>query len=428
MPKLAIDLRSLNYPVRTGVNIYFLNVLKVLSEIKQKQPNIEVTGFGLQQPNLANLEKEFWWWKPLFNNYIHSKNIWAAKIIQTIYLVLNLFGIVRISSNSFLSYFGIPNNATHFFQPQIKSIIIPKTSNWLIATHDFFYLQIPDWSNWLKRPNELKLLANNLLNQCNQVWANSISTTNQIKQFFPSTKKDKIKLVYLASSNYYTKSIVNNDNRNNLKTSNSINSTNLEDSYSKRQEFKSNQTLIINREVEDGKYFIALAGIEPRKNWYNLLQAWKILEGKSSWNYRLVLAGRIVDKKYYLDLLNLIEQFDLKNIIWKLDISELEKTELLKNSIALVYPSLFEGFGFPILESWENNVSVIVGNMGSSMEIGQGAVLAVNPLDIEDIAAAMEILVEDEVFRKELIAKGSVRLKDFSWEEYKVKLEEWLGL
>lgn len=408
MPKLAIDLRSLNYPVRTGVNIYFLNVLKVISEIKSKNSNLEVIGFGLYQHDKTNLEKEFDWFINLFDKIYSPKNKLIGKFYQAISWAFNVISVVKINSsliffNCGINFYSLPANVTHLFQPQIKPIILPSSINWVIATHDFFYLQISGWTNWLLQPNQLTLLGNNLLLNCNYVWANSISTANQIQQFFPEIKMqekhlnvNKIQLVYPANSNYYTKS---------------------------KTTYKTKL-----KNIQKNKYFVALAGIEPRKNWFNLLQAWKILEEKLNWNYTLVLAGRVVDQTYYEDLINLIQNLNLKNVVWKLNISEIEKGELLSGCVALVYPSLFEGFGFPILEAWQSGVPAIVGNMGSSMEIGQGGVLAVNPMDVEDIAAAIELLALDEEFRQILIANGRIRLQNFSWVEYKNRLEEWLKL
>jgi glycosyltransferase involved in cell wall biosynthesis len=404
MKRLSVDLRSLNYPIRTGINIYFLNILKVLSEIKKENPSLEITGFGLDNKVYQNLRHEYAWFESLFvKNYSLPEyyNIaWVSKIwfLPKIYLdkVINIS--VWIANIIGINFTTNQHSFTHLYQPQIKAILAPANTNWLVATHDFFHFQMPRWNNALKRPNESFFLAKSILSKANIIYANSISTANQIKYLFPKSIQ-KVKLVYLA--------LPQNLN------SKEINPPEIHDA-------------IIQNILSSGqKYFIAMAGIEPRKNWINLIYAWKGLEEKG-FEYRLVLAGRIVSKEYYSELLNLINKLEIQNIIWVFNPSESEKKALLSNSVALLYPSLFEGFGFPILEAFSVGVPVIVGNTGSSLEIGGSGVVAINPLDTADISSAIELISIDNSFRMELISKGQDRLKNFSWEECRNNLENWI--
>jgi glycosyltransferase involved in cell wall biosynthesis len=404
MKRLSVDLRSLNYPIRTGINIYFLNILKVLSEIKKENPSLEITGFGLDNKVYQNLRQEYVWFESLFvKNYSLSEyyNIaWVSKIwfLPKIYLdkVINIS--VWIANIIGINFTTNPHSFTHLYQPQIKAILAPANTNWLVATHDFFHFQMPRWNNVLKRPNESFFLAKSILSKANIIYANSISTANQIKYLFPKSIQ-RVKLVYLSlPQNLNSKEINPPENEDEI----------IQNILSSRQ-----------------KYFIAMAGIEPRKNWINLIYAWKELEEKG-FEYKLVLAGRIVSKEYYNELLKLINKLELKNIIWCLNLSESEKKALLSNSVALLYPSLFEGFGFPILEAFSVGVPVIVGNTGSSLEIGGSGVVAINPLDVADIASAIELISVDNSFRMELISKGQDRLKNFSWEECRNNLINWI--
>lgn len=404
MKRLSVDLRSLNYPIRTGINIYFLNVLKVLSEIKKENPSLEITGFGLDNKVYQSLGLEYKWFQSMFvKNYSLPEyydiawlsKIWFLpktyldKIINVLVWIANIFGINQTSN---------PHNFTHLYQPQIKAILSPKNANWLVATHDFFHLQMPRWNNVLKRPNESFFLAKSILSKANLIYANSISTANQIKFLFPQSIK-KVKLVYLALPQ------------------------NLNSKETNPPEI--DNTIIHNILNSGQKYFIALAGIEPRKNWINLIYAWKKLEEKG-FESKLVLAGRIVSKEYYSDLLKLISKLELQNIIWCLNPSESDKKALISNSVALLYPSLFEGFGFPILEAFSLGVPVLVGNTGSSLEVGGSGVVAINPLDVADISAGIELISVDNSFRMELISNGQDRLKNFSWEEYRNNFENWI--
>lgn len=83
----------------------------------------------------------------------------------------------------------------------------------------------------------------------------------------------------------------------------------------------------------------------------------------------------------------------------------------------LLYPSLYEGFGLPILDAFVAGLPVITSNVSSMPEIGGNAALYVNPLDPEDIKKKLNMIVNDKDLRKDLIKKGFERVKQFSWKK-----------
>lgn len=91
-----------------------------------------------------------------------------------------------------------------------------------------------------------------------------------------------------------------------------------------------------------------------------------------------------------------------------------ELYQLYKNALAFVYPSLYEGFGIPILEAFACQCPVVISDRSCFPEVAQDAALYFNPDDKEHIAHQIEKIVDDEALRKKLIAKGTHRLKDFS--------------
>ncbi len=88
--------------------------------------------------------------------------------------------------------------------------------------------------------------------------------------------------------------------------------------------------------------------------------------------------------------------------------------QLYKNAIAFVYPSLYEGFGIPVIEAFACNCPVILSDRSSFPEVGQDAALYFNPDDKENIAFQIEKVIENADLRAELIQKGRKRLQDFS--------------
>ncbi|HDQ00188.1 MAG TPA: glycosyltransferase, partial [bacterium] len=89
--------------------------------------------------------------------------------------------------------------------------------------------------------------------------------------------------------------------------------------------------------------------------------------------------------------------------------------ELYQNADGLIFPSIYEGFGIPILEAMACGTPVITSNISAMDEIASDAALKVNPYLETEIADAMKKLVINEIMKKALISKGLVRVKQFSW-------------
>ena len=92
----------------------------------------------------------------------------------------------------------------------------------------------------------------------------------------------------------------------------------------------------------------------------------------------------------------------------------------------MLFRSVFEGFGIPILEGFASGIPVLTSNVTSMPEVGGDAALYTNPFDVEDIAAQLERLAADENLRSEMIARGLLRKDQFSWDITAEKLWESL--
>jgi glycosyltransferase involved in cell wall biosynthesis len=93
-----------------------------------------------------------------------------------------------------------------------------------------------------------------------------------------------------------------------------------------------------------------------------------------------------------------------------------ELSKVIGGAYALVYASLFEGFGIPILEALQCDVPAIVSNTSSMPEVAGDAALLVDPTDVQDIANKMHLIYKDEALRSKLIEKARVQIKKFSWD------------
>jgi glycosyltransferase involved in cell wall biosynthesis len=98
-------------------------------------------------------------------------------------------------------------------------------------------------------------------------------------------------------------------------------------------------------------------------------------------------------------------------------VSDEDLTLFYQNALCFVLPSLYEGFGLPVLEAMQYGCPVITSNVSSLPEAGGDAALYFNPEDISDIAANLRLMITKPQLRKELIKKGYQQVKKFSWEK-----------
>jgi glycosyltransferase involved in cell wall biosynthesis len=107
-----------------------------------------------------------------------------------------------------------------------------------------------------------------------------------------------------------------------------------------------------------------------------------------------------------------------KNVRWLGYVVD-EKLQVLYSScLFFVYPSIWEGFGYPVLEAMAHGAPVATSNTSSLREIGGKAALLFDPLKVEEIKSALQKMISSEKLRKELSQKGLQRAKDFTWKKY----------
>jgi len=164
-------------------------------------------------------------------------------------------------------------------------------------------------------------------------------------------------------------------------------------------------------------YLLYLGTLQPRKNLIRLVEAFVAGELHAE-GYTLVLAGKVGWLSQ--SLLDTISHFPsaVGGHIWVIGyVDEDDKAALLSGATALVFPSLYEGFGFPVLEAQACGTPVVCANTSSLPEVaGEGALL-VDPLQVEAIAEAIRQVVTDEDLRADLVRAGYANLSRFTWLE-----------
>ena len=167
----------------------------------------------------------------------------------------------------------------------------------------------------------------------------------------------------------------------------------------------------------EGRYALFLGGIEPRKNLERLVEGFGELD-EDIW---LVIAGGPV--RWYpkavasLDAaIDALGEQTKGRVVCTGYISDRDRAALLTGATALAYPSLYEGFGFPVLEAFAAGIPVLTSNVASLPEVAGDAAVLVDPLDSKAIAAGLAELFGDEDLRAMLSAAGLSRSAKFTWE------------
>jgi glycosyltransferase involved in cell wall biosynthesis len=156
----------------------------------------------------------------------------------------------------------------------------------------------------------------------------------------------------------------------------------------------------------DGDYLLYLGTLQPRKNLSRLIEAFSQLPNANS---QLLLAGK---PGWYSD--QLLQQAN-DRVHFSGYVDAADKNALLSGATAFVFPSLYEGFGFPVLEALACGVPVLCSNTSSLPEVAGDAALLVNPLLVDDLARGLHEITTNEDLRKKLIERGYRQAQTFAW-------------
>ena len=162
-------------------------------------------------------------------------------------------------------------------------------------------------------------------------------------------------------------------------------------------------------------YFLYIGRQDPYKNIQRLITAFAALP--NSKDYELWLVGPS-DRRYTSTLTAQVAELGITNQVKFLDYvpySELPK--IINEAIALVFPSLWEGFGLPVLEAMACGTPVITSNLSSLPEVAGDAAILINPYNTGEITEAMQAIATDLELRSRLSSQGITHSQQFSWEK-----------
>lgn len=282
-----------------------------------------------------------------------------------------------------------------FWSPHINFTRLSKNTKHVLTIHDLSFLRYPEFFNRRKNFWHRALKIKNLAHEASAIVAVSENTRQDVIDLL-GVSEEKVKTIYsgvnpalsLPSAEEAKKFIV----RNNL----------------------------------NSRFILYLGTIEPRKNLAGLIYAYNRFrdENINLVDVQLVLAG--AKGWRHRDIFRAWENSPYRRDIKFLGyVSAAEKELLYQKAEVFIYPSYYEGFGLPVLEAMDRGLAVITSNVSSVPEVVADAALMLNPYDINELAKAMELMINNPDLRNNFIVAGKERSKLFSWEK---TAEEYLAL
>ncbi len=171
---------------------------------------------------------------------------------------------------------------------------------------------------------------------------------------------------------------------------------------------------IIKKHGLPAKYILTVGTIEPRKNHLALIEAYRALPGKLKSKYGLVVVGK---RGWKCDkIMQTINRMETVANFRYLDyISDADLAQVYRGASLFVYPSIYEGFGLPVLEAMSCGVPTITSNCSSLPEVGGSAAGYFNPLNTAEISNKMEEVLDDPKMAVVMNQKGMAQSRIFSW-------------
>lgn len=166
-------------------------------------------------------------------------------------------------------------------------------------------------------------------------------------------------------------------------------------------------------------YILFVGTLQPRKNIVKLIEAFSELKTKNlkpKDNLELVIVGK--KGWQFEDILNAPKKYGVEDRVKFLDsVTDEDLPGFYKNALCFCLPSLYEGFGLPILEAMQYGCPVATSNVSSLPEAGGDAAVYFDPENVEEIKNSLESIIQSSELRDKLIKKGYEQVKKFSWEK-----------
>jgi glycosyltransferase involved in cell wall biosynthesis len=173
-------------------------------------------------------------------------------------------------------------------------------------------------------------------------------------------------------------------------------------------------------QIHDG-FILYVGGIHERKNVARLIRAFATLVQEQDFPGKLLATGSVSGAPYQEKMKDILdgvvaETGMAERVVFTGFVTDEELEALMRMTHFMIYPSLYEGFGMPLLEAMQVGTPVVTSNLTAMPEVAGGAALLVDPFDVDDMANTMSKLLGDGDIRQDLIRKGFEVAKGYSWQ------------
>jgi glycosyltransferase involved in cell wall biosynthesis len=274
-------------------------------------------------------------------------------------------------------------------------IFLPKSVKLVLSIMDVMFMfpsdQIPKSPSFYQRGGRqyLKYIVPLAAKNASAITTISSTSRQDILRYIKAVDRDRISVIWLAANN-------------------------------ECQEISDNSFLNKTKEkfnLKSHSYFIlSLGALDPRKNTSTVLKAFAKFQKTNLLNIQLVIVG--LTSGGIVKFKQLAKNLGIENdVVFAGFVTESDLVALYNLATVLLYPSLYEGFGLPVLEAMRCGTAVISSNSGSIPEIAGDAALLVNPRVTEELVQALHLLFSDHQARNDFVIKGRARANMFSWQK-----------
>ncbi|MFB6181571.1 MAG: glycosyltransferase family 4 protein [Candidatus Magasanikbacteria bacterium] len=367
--KIGIDIRSLMSEQRTGVGGYTYHLLDNLFELDSNH------SFYLFYNSHKDVSVPRW-----DHEHVHTVAFnYPNKL-------LNLSGLLlgRPKLDRMVCRKADIESLDFFFAPNLNFTPLSDEVKFILTIHDLSFKYFSEFLTAKRKLGYLARKPEQQVRRADVTLTPSDNTKQDIERTF-DVDSDKVKRVYPAVDDFETKL--------------------------KAKEVKTKYSL-------PDDFILFLGSLEPRKNVNGLLEAYRQADIKE--DYKLVIAGAEGWKsKKTKDRIKHLDNVDYIGYI-----EEAEKPVLFELADLFVYPSFYEGFGFPVLEAMASSTPVITSERSSLPEISEGAAYLIDPRIKSELSKAMELILNDQQLYDSYVQSGLEQVKKFDWKQTAAKFLE----